>query len=62
MMGFLVLSSGNKKPVVLQHLLETQKRMEGSNPVHLRELFFMVQHHYSLEVLAILKSKSDLGE
>lgn len=61
-MGFLVLSSGNKKKVVLQHLLETQKSMEGSNLVPLHELFFMAQHHHSLEVLAILKSKSDLGE
>lgn len=40
-MGFLILSSGNKKTVVLQYLLETQKRMEGSNSIHLHELFFL---------------------
>lgn len=61
-MGFLVLSSGNKNTVVLQHLLETQKIMEGSNPIHLHELFFVVQHHHSLKVLIMLESKSDLGE
>lgn len=61
-MGFLVLSSGNEKTVVPQHLLETQKSMERSNPIHLHELFFVVQHHHSPKMLHIMKSKSDLGE
>lgn len=65
--GFSGLSSGNKNTVVLQHLLETQKRAERSNPIHLHELFFVVQHHHPLKVLTCWSpsltwgSKTEIG-